>query len=226
MNSTRRTLLLSLAALGLAGLCSNDVLAQRGGFRGFRGTISHVELATLAEVQSNLKLTDDQKTKAKEIADALASERREMFQQGGGGGNFIARLEQLNKLNTDAAEKLNSALDEAQRKRLEELFVQVNGAGALVETKVAQALALTDDQTNRIRDIMTQSRQAARDAFQNEASADERRAAREKLTAERDEKLLAVLTDEQKQTFEKMKGEKLEVDLSPLRGRRGGGRTT
>jgi Spy/CpxP family protein refolding chaperone len=215
MNATRRNLVLLLAA-GMAGMLVSDVYAQRGGGRGRRGfTVSRVDLSSLPEVQANLMLTAEQKTKASEIAEALSSARREAFQQGGGGGDFTARMEQLNKLNAEHTEKLVAALDEKQRTRLDELFVQVNGAVALTDQNIAKSLALTDEQTQKVSDVIAESRQAMRDAFQNQAGPEER----QKLFEERNEKLLAVLTDEQKQNFEKMKGDALDIDLSQLRRR-------
>jgi Spy/CpxP family protein refolding chaperone len=219
MNATRRIFVLMLAVAGIAGILASDVYAQRGGGRGRRGfAVSRVQLSSLPAVQNNLMLTGEQKTKVNEIAEALSTARREAFQQGGG-GDFAARLEQMNKLNAEHTEKLVAVLDEKQRTRLDQLFVQVNGAAALTDQNVAKSLTLTDEQTQKVSDVMAESGQAMRDAFQNQASREER----QKLVEERNEKLLAVLTAEQKQSFETMKGDALEIDLSQLRigGRRG-----
>jgi Spy/CpxP family protein refolding chaperone len=222
MNATRRTLIVLLATLAFAGIVANDVHAQRGGFRGGFGNVSHAHLSSLTEVQNDLMLTSDQKAKATEIAEALSAERSATFQQGGG-GDPAARWEKLNQLNADATEKLNAVLDENQRSRLNELYVQVNGAAALSDPNVAMVLALTDEQSQQVTDLVEQTRQAIRDSLQDGASREELREAWGKLNAERDDKLLALLTDEQKENFEKMKGDKLEIDLSQLRVRRGGG---
>ena len=65
------------------------------------------------------------------------------------------------------------------------------------------------------------SLQAFRDAFQDlrDASQEERGEKMVELREKRDEQLLAVLTTEQTDAFNKMKGEEIELDPSQLRRR-------
>jgi Spy/CpxP family protein refolding chaperone len=230
----------ALAALCVLAVCADSASAQggrRGGGRGFGGfgfggrSYHQIELATLSEVQENLKLTDDQKTKVSELNDEFREERRNQGfggrGGGGGGGNFEEMMAARAKMNADFAAKLNDALEEPQQKRIQEIYVQVNGTNTLTEEPMAMALKLSDDQKEDLQVALDDQRQAMRDAFQDfqDMSDEERTAELAKLNKERDEALLAVLTDEQKSQFETMKGEKLEIDLEPLQQRGfGGGR--
>src|SRR5579872_5378719 len=83
----RRFLGLALAALVVCVMAGNEAMAQggrggRGGFGGggFGGGVTF--LVQNEQVQKELKITDDQKTKLKEIADASRPQRG----NGGGGG--------------------------------------------------------------------------------------------------------------------------------------------
>jgi hypothetical protein len=203
--------------------------------RGFRPT-HQVELATLAEVQADLKLSDEQKTSIEELNDELGEERRALRGDGGGGGGggfgrgFSAEaMAAQAELNAEFAGKLAEILDDDQDARILGIFAQVNGTGALNDAAVAAKLELSDEQKERLQDVAAEQRQEFMDAFQDfrDMSDEERQETMEDLNKARDEALLGVLSDEQKTKFEDLKGEKLEVDLSPLqrfgRGGRGGG---
>ena len=193
--------------------------AQRGR-GGMSRTVSDVRLATLEQVQGELKLNDDQKEKASEINDKLRNDRRALFQ--GGDGDVAARRKELDKLSQDASATFATVLEESQLQRLREIFVQVNGGSALSNDLVAKELKITDEQKNTLEEVRSTSAQSFRDAFQNlrDVSAEQRREAFVKMRSEHNEKLLEVLTNEQRKQFEKMKGESIEIDMSQLRGRR------
>ncbi|HUG93357.1 MAG TPA: hypothetical protein VML55_21130 [Planctomycetaceae bacterium] len=193
-------------ALALAVTQFAEAQQQRG--RGGRGgTVSQAELATLSEVQSDLKLTDEQKSKVAEINEKSAAEAREAL-QGASRENFAERREQLDKIRAEATSQLKAALDEAQQKRLREIWIQVAGTAALTDEDVAKELKLTQDQQRQIRQARRPGGQGGQDL-----SAEQRRERRR----EADQKTLAVLSAEQKEQFESMQGKKIEVDLVPLR---------
>jgi hypothetical protein len=214
---------------GLAFLAATTqlALAQPGGGRGFGGgmgaPVAKARLATLSEVQADLKLNDDQKSKISAISDQLVSDTRAMFGGGGGDpGEMRSKMEQLNK---DSSAKVDALLEAPQQKRLQEIAIQVNGPNALNDPAIAQSLQLTDDQKKKLEDARQGNFQAMRDAFADmgQMSREERQAKRDELRKAADEKLLGILTDQQKTEFEGLKGTPLTVDLSPLRPQRGGG---
>ena len=196
--------------------------AQRGGGRGFGrlfGGIAKAQLATLDEVQSELKLTDEQKTQVADVNDQLREERRDLF--GSGFGQFSEIRAEMDRLNRDASAKVDAKLDDAQRKRLQEIAIQVNGPAALNDPSVVEQLKLTDEQKTKLEAVRSQNNKAAEEAMLDfgEMSRDERREKFRGLADSAGEKLLGVLTDEQKTEFEKMKGAEIDVDPSQLSGR-------
>jgi Spy/CpxP family protein refolding chaperone len=223
-----------VVGLGLVVAMAQPAWAQRGGGggrgfgRGFGGGISKARLATLDEVQADLKLSDEQKTKITEISDDLRQKSRDLF--GGGMGRFAEIRADLEKLNREASAEVDKALDDAQRERLQQIDIQVNGAAALNEPNVIADLKLSDEQQKQLDEARAENEKVVTEAFQNlgDMSRDERREKFREIGDAASERLLGVLTPEQKTQFEAMKGETLEIDRSQLRpgfggGRRGGG---
>jgi Spy/CpxP family protein refolding chaperone len=239
------TIACTLAVAAMFAAAADSASAQGGGGRGGRGgrgfgglfggrggATHQIQLAALPEVEANLKLTDDQKTKVADLSDEFQEERRAQFQGGGGGGGgggFGGGLSEearaaRAKMNADFAAKLNEILDEAQQKRIQEIYVQVNGTNLLTDTAFATLLGITEEQTEKLTAALDDQRQAMQDAFQDfqDMTQEERTEKTAELTKARDEALLAVLTAEQKEKFEGMKGEALEIDMTNLRGGFGG----
>ena len=86
-----------------------------------------------------------------------------------------------------------------------------------------KALKIADEQKSQLAEISEANTQAIREAFQDlqGASREERREKSTELRNKGNEKLLAVLTTDQRAAFEKLQGGKIELDLTQLRrGRR------
>jgi Spy/CpxP family protein refolding chaperone len=185
-------------------------------------TLPRVTLAQLDEVRAELKLSDEHQQQIEDLNDELAEGLRTAFQDAG--GDWDKMREAMNKRQKEVNDKLDKLLDPAQRKRIQEVYIQVNGAGALQDEAVAKALQLTDEQAEKLEEV----REASRDEFMNAGLRDlddEERAKKiDELTKSRDDKAIAVLTEEQRADFNEMKGEELKVDLSklPAFGRGGG----
>ena len=138
------------------------------------------------------------------------------------------RFAEARKLTEKATKKANEEvaeiLDTDQLQRLGQLQLQRAGLGALSRPEVAKHLGLTEDQQAQISKVQEDARSEGRGAFGDRNMSDEDRRAmfarmrenREKMQAD----ILAVLTDEQKETFDKMKGEPFEF---PRRQGFGGG---
>jgi Spy/CpxP family protein refolding chaperone len=218
MNRFIGTYLLAATALAVVALAAQPAAAQRGGRGGFGRMRAYpaARLATLSEVQADLKLSDEQKTKVSEIADQLQDDLRGLFGNGG-----PPDMDQLEKLNQEATAKVDAALDPAQAKRLQEITIQTNGASSLNDPEVRKQLNFTDEQTKKY----DEARDANRDAMQElfGLSREERGEKLDEYRKAADDRLLGVLTPEQKTEFEAMKGAPIDLDLSSLRGRGGGG---
>jgi hypothetical protein len=189
----------------------------RGSFRRLFG-VAKAQLATLPEVQTDLKMTDEQKTRVAEINDQLGEDRRALW--GTSFGRYSEIRGDLEKLNTEASANLDKVLDESQRKRLQEISIQQNGARSLHEDDVIAALNLSDEQQAKLKTAGEENSKAIEKAFSEGGRENWRERAGE-LAEQSDKRLLGVLTDEQKTKFEAMKGTELAVDLSPIfrRGR-------
>lgn len=208
--------------LAVVAMMVDSAWAQRGrGFRRMFG-VSKAQLASLPEVQTELNLNDEQKTQVAEINEELRDGRREIFGTGFDKWNEIrGRVEQLNR---DASQKVDDLLDPAQKKRLLEINIQQNGPRALNDPDVIAELGLSDEQKAKLAAADEENNQAFEKAVEESGRDDWRQRAGE-LSEASDQRLLGVLSDDQKKQFEAMAGEPFNIDLSQLfRGRRGGGR--
>jgi Spy/CpxP family protein refolding chaperone len=213
-----------VAGLVIVAMVSQVALAQQGQGRRGRGGAggggfgggppSSARLLTLKEVQDALKLTDDQKGKLEKINEAAQTDMRKAMQDGGG-------REKMQELMASTTAKVNEILDAGQQKRLMGIEIQVNGAGAAADPAVAKELNLTDDQKKQLGEVRQKNMDAMREAFQGGRD----QGGREKIQQLRDEankSMLAVLTADQQAQLESLKGEKVDVDMSQLRGGPGG----
>ena len=145
-----------LFAVFIASLTVTEPAAaqQRRGRGGNRGPISRLRLTSIEKVQAELKLTEEQTKAAGEINAKLNADRTKMFQTlRDGGGDRASMGEKLAKLNSSATEKLLGRLDDGQKKRLTELFVQVNGMNSLSDKEVAKSLNITDKQKDELTEV-------------------------------------------------------------------------
>lgn len=201
----------------LIGTMAQFAEAQRSGRSGLRlGNVSAVQLMVLEDVQKNLKLTEEHKEKTVAIHDKLIAERRKMFAEvSRESGERGPKLTEMNKRTTT---KLESILDAAQRQRLKEILLQVNGAAELLKDKIAAAIGITDDQKERLADIQRSYAKTRRDSRKKlgGSSALIRTAKMAELHREAEKKLLEVLTAEQREQFEAMQGKKITLELYQL----------
>jgi len=218
----------TLAGLTLALLIASPVLAQPPGGRGGRGGpggFSGLMLLQNESVQKELKLDEEQVAQVKKksaelrekhrgefekLRDLSSDERREK------GRTLMSAVEEESR---DAAREI---LKPEQRRRFFQISLQVNGPRALERPRVQEALKLTDEQKGKIRDILEDSREQMRKAFENgQGNREEARKKFGELRQQTQDKVNAVLTDEQKETWKKMSGEPFEFQFGPG-GRRDG----
>lgn len=237
MIATMRRVGSPLMALAVTLMMANAAEAQqrqgggRGAGMGGFGIQREVSLAGNPAVQKELGLNEEQ---AKE-AEALATEFREELQK-----EFPANFRELpqaeraeamrelqaktHKLADGYAPKLAKVLKPEQVKRLEEITVQAAGLGAFHFPAVQKALHLKDEQKKELTAIAEGVTAKIRESAGEGA---ERVAAMQKIRKEAEEEATKILTEEQKKTFEELKGK--PFDTAALRpnfggqgGRRGG----
>jgi Spy/CpxP family protein refolding chaperone len=237
-----------IAALALAA----NLQAQGPGGPGGRGVFGgmgmggggYLGLLRNEKVQKEIELVADQKEKIEKLAKETNDARREKM----GDMSKLSREEMQKKwaevgkeMQEEAAKtqkKVEEILLPHQVERLKQIqlqsMLQFGPGMALANPDVVKGLALTDDQQAKIKSINEETMKAmsemrpggGRPATDEER--EKRQKARDEFDTKRKEsntKLLDVLTAEQKDKLEKMKGEKF--DLSSLRpagpGGQGGG---
>lgn len=207
----KRLMQITLAA-AIVAMAASPALAQQrqrqGGGGGFGGGVTF--LLGQESVQKELKLSDAQVKQVKELMD----KQREAFQ----GLRDLSqeerrtKMQELNKANNEAVAKI---LKPEQIKRVRQISLQRQGAAAVNNEEIAKALNITDDQKQKIREIQTKSREEMQGLGRDEEGAKKRQEIRKTMN----EKVMGVLTADQKTKLKEMQGEpfKGEIQFGPRR---------
>lgn len=233
VNRSRLALVGGFLALTL--LTGTTALAQGGGGGGggrggggrFGGGMmmgrggGGLQLLTMKEVQTELKMTQDQIDKATAKQQEMMQQMRDARQNGGTPPDPAEMQKTQEKAVADI-------LNADQLKRFKQLQLQREGVQAFNRKEVAEALKLTDDQKTKIKDIQKKEaddRTAAMQGvdFRNMTPEDRQKLMDKNMEMQKasNDQILAVLTDDQKKTWKDMQGEPFKF---PAAGpRRGGG---
>jgi Spy/CpxP family protein refolding chaperone len=181
------------------------------------------------QAQKDLKLTAEQKDKLKAINEEFRANRRKLM-EGLAGATPEQRRAKIAEIRAKARQnredyrkKIDAVLLPEQRSRLGQLTLSLGGPlSALVDEQVAKALNLTEEQKKQIRAIEEAAGEKVRSVLQEHR--EQRSAAQGDLEAKASElrdqavqQALGVLTPEQKESFEKMKGKDVPVERPRLR---------
>jgi len=205
---------LQFAGLTMLLLVAPPADAQRRGLGGMRpGNVNAAQLICSPAAQAELQLTDEQKAKAAAIHETLTTGRRKLFAEVPKEGG--QRAPKVAKLTQQAASAIDEMLDENQRKRLGELLLQANGAASLEDPEVRTALNISAEQQQKLDEISRANAQARREAREASYNSTTPAATFDPLELHRqaEQKLLDVLTPEQRRQFDEMQGKKIALDL-------------
>ncbi|QYK56494.1 MAG: hypothetical protein KF733_03215 [Fimbriimonadaceae bacterium] len=204
-------------ALGLAVFAALASAQGRGGGgmmmgRGGGSTF----LLQRPDVQADLKLTSDQKSKL----DALQAKMRDAMQgmrgNAGQGGDRQAMMQEFAKMRQENDKAVKEILTPQQAKRLDELDIQIAGNGVLVRPEIQEKLGLSDDQKKQIADLqqrMFDTMRETMDRVQNqEIDREEAQAETQNLRKKNEEAMGAVLTAEQKAKLKELGGAPFKMD--------------
>ena len=204
----------SLIVVAMAALASIGS-AQRGG-RGQQGVQRLTQLLRNAQVQEELKVTDEEKAKIEELP---RPQRPQGGGGGGGGGYTPPTAEELTKQFGEDKAATSAILTPEQEKRLEELRIQWGGPSAVFAPDVQASLGLSDDQKTKLTTLQTQQRTAMRSAMQDAAGDREAMAAAmTKMQETMKTEVEKVLTDDQKAKLKTMGGTELKQVRQPRPG--------
>ena len=187
------------------------------------------ELLRTDEVQAELNIAPEQKDALQKVAEKSRPERPNFDWRNAGEDErtkFFAKMQEDGaKRIAEAKEQLEEILLPGQYERLEQLAVQARGAMGLMHEETAKALAITEEQTAKMKSEMETFAEAARAKMAEAFNGGNREGAREAMQTMRSDaeaKLMAVLTDDQKIKFEAMKGEAFALPEMNQWGGRGG----
>ncbi len=214
----------------------------RGGQRG--GQMSELQLLNRKDVQTDLGLTEAQVTKITDYAAANRGNRGGAGggagaggnggggnggggQRGGGAGGGAAQTDEQRAAAAKAAAErrdktrkdLLEIISEAQLKRVDEIGLQLQGNMAITQADVQKALAMTEDQIAKIKDLSTKQRAANTALFQKvtaqEMTREELTAAMKTNTDRMKDELGKIMTADQAAKLKTMQGKAFTADPPP-----------
>ncbi|HEX3997411.1 MAG TPA: hypothetical protein VHX65_02560 [Pirellulales bacterium] len=205
---------------------------DRGGFRGANNYgLGKLTLLQNKDVQKDLELTDEQKTTLDKFAEDMHSEMRTQLE----GLRDLSREERQAKIaelapklkerEKEVEKKLEEVLKTEQRDRLGQIELQARRVGVFGQKEVAEALDLTDEEKQKIKDLRDKMGSEMREMFQAGRGAgtpgaggpsEEVREKIKKLNDETMDKAKEVLSSEQREKLDKMLGKKFEGDLPQM----------
>ena len=215
-------------ALGTVAMFVQDASAQGG--RGRGGGLGGRSLLTMVEndkVQKELELEEGQIEKIQEFAGEQREKMREEFQNlRSPGGDREEMMSAMTKMREEMAKEetktMKEVLNEKQLKRYSQLNVQLMGIRALNNSEIAKQVGLTEEEIKNVSDAFASNREKQTEIFQELRDSGARDGMREKMQemrTELEESVMKMLSDDQKEKLEEIKGEKFEF---PERQRRGG----
>jgi len=156
-------------------------------------------LALTADVKKEIKLTDEQDRKMKDLfGDSLRVDGEKFYLM------MTPDLD-LNQIEKDAIK----LLDGDQTKRLTELWIQNLSGNAIASEEVGKELALTDDQKKKVERLIEEAGALLSELFMGGPDEESAKKARE-ITKKCGQKMIDSLTEEQKKKYEVMKGKEFK----------------
>ncbi|MCZ7580160.1 MAG: Spy/CpxP family protein refolding chaperone [Fimbriimonadaceae bacterium] len=223
-----------IAILAVGALAAAAALAPaqgggqgRGGFGGQRGfggqfggsDTSGLGLLNREDVQRDLNLTPDQKSKLQALQEKSREEIRAAMQDMMGGGGPPDRQEMqamMEKYQAAQKKEVDKILTPEQSKRLFEIRVQLAGNRAITMPDVQKELGINDQQKAKIADLQAKQAEANQSLFQEMRDGgmdrDQLRERMQKNNEVLDAELGKVLTDGQRAKLKEMAGKPFKAD--------------
>jgi Spy/CpxP family protein refolding chaperone len=231
-----KLVVMGLAIVLVAGSVSY-AQGQRGG-RGFGGGgTSKADLVRREQVQKELKITEEQTGKIKEITDAARASGRELFSglrdlsEDERRAKFTELREKMTKAAEETGKKIAAVLNDTQNARLDQIVLQQRGNRALTSKDTIAKLNITKEQQQQIKDLVDAQGEMTRELFSGlrDIPREERAAKfaelgkkREEITTETNKAVMEVLTASQKTQFEQLKGAEFKLERGSFGRRRPG----
>ena len=199
--------------------------------RGISIQLEYPSLLNNKNVQEELNLTGDQKTKVDEAIKESVSAMKDSlssFPLRPAPGELPVLMQKLGMENKeDFMNKLRKILSAKQIERIDQLRIQSRGPQALLLPEIIKALEITEAQQKELNDLHDEYQSKIQDAYKSinsNANPEERREKMNELEKKirkarkiLGDMMLQVLTKDQRDKFEKMQGAMIEFDLSTSR---------
>ncbi len=225
--------MIAFAVLGGASAQEKDTPKKRppfgGGFGpgmggGFGGGGNPTFLVNSKMVKEEIKISDEQATKLKELPKAIGEKTAKLFEKVRDLPQEERRekfAELMKESNAIAMKELGEVLKPDQLNRLKQINVQISGVNAYRNPEVESALKLTADQKATIKESLDEYRKEVQELREDlgirgfQPPPKEKAAEFEKkssaLQKEVTDKITKTLTDEQKTTWKSLTGEPFDV---------------
>jgi hypothetical protein len=208
---------LSIFAVLVLAVVASAQGGGRGGQRMMRmgGNDNPAFLLMRPDVQRDLGLTDDQKSKLQAAQEAM---REQMMQrmQGGGQQDREAMMAEMRKMQEEQAKTVNAILTPEQQKRLQEISIQLGGNRAVARKEVADALGLSEAQRKSISDLTAKQGEANRELMERmrngELDRDQFRTSQQNNQRILNEEIGKILTEAQRAKLKEMAGKEFKPD--------------
>ena len=211
--------------------------AGAGGGGGGGGMGGPLSLIGNSQVQTELKLTDDQKSRVEELTKEMNAQRPRPAGVGIRGLSQEEREKRMEEnrakteaLNAEAQKKIDEILTADQRKRFRQISLQQRGNRALADEQVVKELGLDEqqvalikealaDQETKMRELMREGRGQGDDDGEDSGGGNfaERREKMQAIRQETEIRVQDALTEGQAKAFEAMKGERFKLRMGPGR---------
>jgi hypothetical protein len=166
-------------------------------------------LASQKSVQEELKLSDEQIKQVAKIVEDMKAKAADLTET-----DPKERMKKAVQMFQGAEKSVFALLKPEQSKRLRQIALQQQHlARALESTEVAKELQLSEEQTKQVRAIREDAAREMSRLSENAKSRDEVREKTAALAKSTEEKLLKVLTEEQKRKWNELLGEPFKGEL-------------
>ena len=225
MRTMRITSVLAVLMISVAFVAAAEPAKKPKRSRGGRMRSSLLGLLSSDQVRAELKVSDEAAGKIKKISEKLRADMRAKYGEMRKIKDETKRRASYEKLRTEydssSRKQLHEVLAREQMIRLYQIRSQYRPVTDTLASKyIAEKLKLTDDQKTKIAKVGADSQTKRYAIYRTLRDADEKKrtAARKQLgeiSAQADKDALELLTKEQKELFEKMKGKKFEIKTTP-----------
>lgn len=188
-----------------------------------------LQLLTITEVQTELKMTQPQIDKLEPKQQEVRTAMRDLMQNAGNMQQMSAadREKLMAKMQELQKKAVTDILDTVQYKRFHQIELQQAGSRAFMRPDVIAALGITEEQKTKLQQIQQTAMQQMRNNQQNadpRNMTDEQRAEMQKTMTEARKKQMAdcvaVLTDAQKKAWKTMLGTEFKMPTQRMRPNR------